>query len=238
LVISDSLLKIIPRDKNIQNAAFRLGWEMRLKRGGTSSDGLRMLEEMERAGSMDAFTHIIISVGSNDLSNMTKPHRGTKQRWEEELLTDLKDMVRLCSKYRVETTVLEPPPRQDVPEDDRKAIIRVIKRDIYAMSEAKVVPFTKLSARDFHEHTTDGIHIKPEVAHQTICDILFRIGVTVTDAYQAEVGLRERIRGTTCYAWGHHDYRQEHRCANHTACIRCNQRGHHPNACQTRIYHS
>jgi hypothetical protein len=43
LWISDSILKIMAQDKKIQNAAFRMEWELRLKRGGTVSDGENLL---------------------------------------------------------------------------------------------------------------------------------------------------------------------------------------------------
>jgi hypothetical protein len=236
LFISDSLLNILAHDKPMQNAAYKAGWEMRLRRGATASDGLNLMRAAEATMTLIEFDHIVISVGSNDMSNMARSTGDGKLQREEKMLHSLREAAWVSRRHENLVWVLEPPPRQDVTEELRAEMIRKIKREMDEIPRVKVLPFTRMSAQEFHKHTTDGVHVKKEAAQQIIMDIIARMGIEPTLLDTSEVGLLERGNNKMCMKCGYEDYRKTHRCTDHKECERCGRIGHHQEACPSNTH--
>ena len=244
LFVGDSQIKALVEEDALQYHAFKEGWDVRLKRGGTVQ---KIEDEVDQLGEeLHKYKLIIISCGGNDLANTNRGEKSSDQI--DKIVKGMANIAEKCSGQGPKTIFILPGPRRDVDEDQRQECIARCEFKIREVGAKTItMDIDKESREKFLQEAVEqkfGIHITFKRFGEILEDLFKKVGMPLViekskhldradffmtcwncngadhNRFDCQSGLRQCGR---CKGEGHVDDTCLHL---YKMCTRCGKRGH------------
>ncbi len=230
-VVTDSLLQELAVNPELNAAAYRQDWSMAMLRGGDSTSLKHLLRRIE----ITDYTHMIISMGSNDINCMLN------QRLARSIILDdvsdaYKATLKKTHKQGINVAILLPPPRKDSSNAHMKQVHSVIRSAAIEYPHVTCVPLpaSNESPEQFvaKRLKSDAIHF----THTTAVDALHKLANALTIPtldMQGTIHPSEYAPNNICFKCGvyHRTNLGKRFCNTKVYCDLCNTRDHNSRVC-------
>ena len=231
-IISDSLLAGLTTNRDLNAATWRAHWEMAMKRGGRCSDLWDLWSRLPHA----KLTHLLVCMGSNDLSSMAPGHASIPAlRRMDGHLTDL---FTATAAADIQFGLLLPLPRKDVYEEERTRLHWRFRDMAAGAAHVRCIEVEQhLPAEAFIQHCLrgDGIHWTDATTRR----VLHAATRTWHIPELSEAGPIQwiEVNPSACFRCGNrHSGMGFYSCHRTVKCARCNSTDHCDDTCLTQAY--